>query len=63
MGKRKTDEDSSSGTSCKSKRADLNVFGSGITEDRIKQLQKVPHKGDWRRSKMIRIPYVAGYST
>ena len=56
MGKRKNDEDSSSGSSCRSKRADLNGFGPGVTEDRRKQLQKVPHKGDWRRSIMNCIP-------
>ena len=38
-------------------------LGPGLAENRIKQLQKVPQKGDWKRSKMIRIPYVAGYIT
>ena len=40
----------------KTKRASVTGFSPDNVFDRLKALQKVPHKGDWRRATLIRIP-------
>ena len=43
-----------SSSSTKSKRASATGFSPGIYE-RIKVLEKVPHKGDWWRATVLRL--------
>ena len=35
----------------------MTGFCTTANPDRLKNLSRVPHKGDWRRSKLIRIQY------
>ena len=35
----------------------MTGFCTATNPDRLKNLSRVPHKGDWRRSKLIRIQY------
>ena len=39
------------------KYSDLTGFSKDVTPARLKKLRSHPHKGDWRRDRVIRIPY------
>ena len=56
ISKRKSLDEKSSGRNRK-KYSDFSGFCENITLDRIKNMRKHPHKGDWRRDRVIRIPY------
>ena len=42
------------------KRSELTVFCAATIYHILKHLNRVPHKGDWRRHRMISIKYVVG---
>ena len=52
MSKRKSDDGGK-----RNKYSDLTGFNKEITPNRLKKLRSHPHKGDWRRDRMIRISY------
>ena len=52
MTKRKTDDSGK-----RKKYSELTGFSKDITPTRLKKLRNHPHKGDWRRDRMIRISY------
>ena len=56
MSKRKSLDEKSSGK-IRKKYSDLSGFCENVTLDRIKNMRKHPHKGDWRRDRTIRICY------
>ena len=56
MSKRKSLDEKSSGKNRK-KYSDLSDFCENVPLDRIKDMWKHPHKGDWWRDTIIRIPY------
>ena len=39
------------------KYSDLTGFSKDVTPARLKKLRNHPHKGDWRRDRVIRTPY------
>ena len=41
----------------KTRRADVSGFCPETTMSRLNDLNRVPHKGEWRRSKVIRITF------
>ena len=52
MSKRKADDSGK-----RKKYSELTGFSKDIIRTRLKKLGSHPHKGDWRRNRMIRIPY------
>ena len=50
MSKRKADDSGK-----RKKYSELTGFSKDITPTRLKKLRSHPHKGDWRRDRMIRI--------
>ena len=55
MSKRKASDVDDGGK--RHKYSDLTGFSKDVTPARLKKLRSHPHKGDWRRDRVIRIPY------
>ena len=55
MAKRLIDEENEKGTKKKVKYSSLTGFSEKTTPERLKNLERHSHKGDWRRSRKMKV--------